>query len=165
MKKVRVLFVCLGNICRSPTAEGVFRHKVKQAGLADKIEMDSAGTAAYHLGNPPDSRSQRAAKKRDIDLADLTARQVSSEDFFNFDYVLAADQQNLAILKNRLAEVSHGEPPPKAKVQLFLDYLGQGRGKEIPDPYYGGAEGFEEVLDLCEQASDQLLDTIRKDIS
>ena len=153
---VRVLFVCMGNICRSPTAEGVFRHLVTNAGLAQHIYIDSAGTHAYHIGNPPDLRSQAAALKRHIDLSSQRARKVCTDDFSNFDYVLAMDNSNL--------EELHVICPADAKTKpnLFLHFSQQSREREVPDPYYGGDHGFEHVLDLIEDASQGLLIAIRK---
>lgn len=149
-KKVSVLFVCLGNICRSPTAQGVFTSLVAQQGLAGQIVADSAGTAAYHLGKPADLRAQRAAVARGYDLSALRARQVSEDDFRQFDYILAMDEANLAELKHMA--------PPDATAQLgrLLDY-GHCREHDVPDPYYGGPGGFEQVLDLVENASRGLL--------
>jgi len=152
---VKVLFVCLGNICRSPTAHGVFRHKVKVAGLADKIEVDSAGTAAWHIGKAPDSRSQKVAAQHGYELSDLRARQVSPEDFERFDYILAMDKSNYADLLS-LCSDKH-----RAKIHLFLDFLDDDVS-EVPDPYYGASKGFEDVLMLVEQASEALLSHIVK---
>ena len=152
---IHVLFVCLGNICRSPTAEGVFRHLVEGHALGDRIAIDSAGTAAYHIGHPPDGRSQAAAKLRGVDLSAQRARQVSTSDFDQFDYVLAMDSENHA---NLLAIC----PPDKAhKVRLMLDYAVDGTDKNVPDPYYGEGDGFETVLDMLEIATRGLLDDIR----
>jgi low molecular weight protein-tyrosine phosphatase len=153
--KVSVLFVCMGNICRSPTAEAVFRARVEEAGLGDLIRIDSAGTHDYHIGEPPDSRMQRAAMNRGYDMSDISGRQVSREDFGRFDYVLAMDRANLAILQRlrpREAESHLG---------LFLEFSGQHEESEVPDPYYGGSEGFERVLDMVEDAADGLLRHIR----
>ena len=156
---IKVLFVCLGNICRSPTAHGVFVQKVRAAGLASRITVDSAGTAAYHIGKAPDSRSQLAAKQGGYDLSELRARQVVKEDFLEFDYVLAMDEQNLQELR-----VLHQSVAGDARCapQLFLAMLqDSGPPSEVPDPYYGGADGFVEVLQLCEDAADALLRHIR----
>ncbi len=151
---IHVLFVCLGNICRSPSAEGVFRHLVESAGLSDSIAVDSAGTAAYHVGQPPDGRSQGAARLRGIDLSGQRARQVKIHDFERFDYILAMDDENFA---NLLAIC----PPNKAgKVHLFMDFA-PGMSKNVPDPYYGQGNGFETVLDMIEVAARGLLDHIR----
>lgn len=151
--KVRVLFVCLGNICRSPTAEGVFRAHVQAQGLVDRFEIDSAGCAAYHVGEPPDARSQRAALSRGIDLSGQRARQVHPADFERFDYVLCADRSNLADLK----ALQHKHGKGDAHVGLFLSFADGADTDEIPDPYYGGSDGFERVLDLCQSASEGLL--------
>ena len=154
--KVKVLFVCMGNICRSPTAHGVFRRMVEEAGLGDRVEIDSAGTHAYHVGEPPDRRSQAAAALRGIEFGDLRARQVSAEDFERFDYILAMDQDNLAHLR-------YAAPPEhRDKVRLFLDYGSSRWSKEVPDPYFGGDKGFEKVLNLVESGARGLLDHIRK---
>jgi protein-tyrosine phosphatase len=152
----RVLFVCMGNICRSPTAEGVFRHAVTSAGLEQRILADSAGTHGYHLGHPPDRRAQLAAARRGYDLANLRARQVTGQDFVEFDYILAMDLDNLSELR-RLAPAQH-----HGKLCLFMDYSIARRGKEVPDPYYGGAQGFELVLDMAEDAAAGLLQHIKK---
>ena len=154
-KKVSVLFVCMGNICRSPTAEGMFRKHVEDAGLSDRIRVESAGTHAYHVGAPPDHRSQAAAARRGVTLGRIRARRVSEADFETFDYIFAMDKDNLGELLE-LAPEQHRE-----KVTLFLDFAGTGRTAEVPDPYYGGASGFELVLDLVEQASERLLQRIR----
>jgi protein-tyrosine phosphatase len=148
---ISVLFVCMGNICRSPTAEGVFRHQVKQAGLAHLVVTDSAGTLDYHVGDPPDPRAQAAAARRGYDLSRLRGRQVTRQDFERFDYLLAMDRNNLAHL-HRLGPQDH-----RAKAQLFLEYATNLDLREVPDPYYGPPAGFERVLDLAENASRGLL--------
>ena len=153
--KVRVLFVCMGNICRSPTAEAVFRHYVENAGLSEHIRIDSAGTHDYHIGEPPDARTHRAAEQRGYDMSGLRGRQVETADFERFDYVLAMDRANLAILQ-RLAQQRGGDP------QLFLEYAKHHKEREVPDPYYGGADGFERVLDMVEDAAEGLLQHIRE---
>ncbi len=151
MKHHKLLFVCLGNICRSPMAEGVFAYVAAQAGHADRFTLDSAGTAAWHTGNPPDPRGQTAAAARDIDLSGLRARQVREKDFTEFDLILAMDEANFTELS---ALATEGKAH---KVRLFLDDA-PGLGlSEVPDPYYGGDEGFEEVLDLIETGSKALL--------
>ncbi|TWC39000.1 protein tyrosine phosphatase [Pseudomonas sp. SJZ079] len=147
---MRVLFVCLGNICRSPTAEGVLRHKLREAGLADRIEVDSAGTGDWHVGKAPDVRTRQAAQQRGYDLATLRGRQVSMSDFARFDLILAMDNSNLS----HLLSLRPGNS--SAELDLFLRRY-QLAVDEVPDPYYGGEQGFERVLDLIEQASDALL--------
>lgn len=151
----KVLFVCLGNICRSPTAEAVFRHMVKEAGLEDRVAIDSAGTAAYHIGKQPDPRTQAAARERGIEMSDLKARQAIASDFHEFDYILAMDAENLSNLELIKPEVG------KAKLQLFLEEYGSMGRAEVPDPYYGGSDGFELVLDLLEDGCQQFLDALK----
>jgi protein-tyrosine phosphatase len=155
-KKIRILFVCMGNICRSPTADAVFRHHVKNAGVDHLIEVDSAGTHAYHIGNPPDERSQRTALKRGYKMDDLRARAVESDDFDEFDYILAMDKENLQLLLQRSPRHHHG------KIHLFMKY-GESYedDTEVPDPYFGGQQGFELVLDMVEEASQGLLAHLR----
>jgi len=148
----------MGNICRSPTAEGVFKSVVEKAGLADKVTSDSAGTGDYHIGEAPDPRAQSAALGRGYDLSPLCARQVNPRDFGEFDYVLAMDETNLRQLK-RLCPPEH-----TGKVKLFMEFAGEGTAREVPDPYYGGAQGFERVLDMVEQASKGLLEHLRERI-
>lgn len=153
--KTSVLFVCMGNICRSPTAEAVFRKQVEQAGLLDQIEIDSAGTHAYHIGNPPDKRSSLVAAERGYRMDVLRARQVNATDIERFDFVLAMDEDNLSILK-QLAPAHLREKP-----HLFMSYAPHYGLSEVPDPYYGGAKGFEQVLDMVEAACTGLLQTIK----
>jgi len=152
----RILFVCLGNICRSATAEGVFRHLLEQEAPQLRVEIDSAGTADYHIGDPPDLRSQRAASRRGIDLSGLRARQVTLDDFANFDLILAMDRRNLRELQAMRPEGAH------ARLRLFLEYAPDMGRLEMPDPYYRDADGFEEVLDLCIAASRGLLAALQK---
>lgn len=159
MKPVKILFVCMGNICRSPTAEGVFKHHVEQAGLAELVHSDSAGTHDYHIGEAPDPRAQSAALTRGYDLSPLCARQVSRRDFAEFDYVLAMDEVNLRALR-RLCPAEHA-----GKVRLFLEFARNARVKEVPDPYYGDAGGFEQVLDLVEDASCGLIEHLRQQLA
>jgi len=146
----------MGNICRSPTADAVFRHHVKNAGVDHLIEVDSAGTHAYHIGNPPDERSQRTALKRGYKMDDLRARAVESDDFDEFDYILAMDKENLQLLLQRSPRHHHG------KIHLFMKY-GESYedDTEVPDPYFGGQQGFELVLDMVEEASQGLLAHLR----
>jgi protein-tyrosine phosphatase len=151
----RILFVCMGNICRSPTAEGAFKHLLTKRAPDFAILSDSAGTHAYHVGEPPDYRAQRAANKRDIDLSKLKARRVSPADFEAFDLILAMDEYNVESLREM------GPPEYHDRIQLFLDYAPQLDQNEVPDPYYGGANGFELVLDLVEMASIGLLESLR----
>ncbi len=154
--RVRVLFCCMGNICRSPTAEAVFRRYVEQAGLAEHILIDSAGTHDYHIGDAPDARTQRAAMRRGYDMSNLRGRQVEAEDFNRFDYVLAMDEANLSILKHlRPRDV-------QSHLGLFLEYAEHHREREVPDPYYGGTDGFECVLDMVEDAANGLLQHVRQ---
>ncbi|WP_142850562.1 low molecular weight protein-tyrosine-phosphatase [Telmatospirillum sp. J64-1] len=154
---VKVLFVCTGNICRSPTAEGVFRHLVAQAGLSGRIAADSAATHDYHIGAPPDPRTCRAALERGVDLRDLRARQVSADDFLEFDMVLAMDEGHHRLL-SRLCP-----PGFENRLAMFMDFAPHLGVSEVPDPYYGGPDGFETVLDLVEAASRGLLDHIRRE--
>ena len=153
-QNISVLFVCMGNICRSPTAEGVFRRVVEEAELAHLIEVDSAGTHAYHVGEPPDRRAREAAGRRGYSLEELRARKVQGVDFERFDYVLAMDRLNLHMLADQAGD------DYRDRVQLFLEF-GNAAEQEVPDPYYGGAAGFELVLDLVEEASRGLLESIR----
>ena len=151
-----ILFVCMGNICRSPTAEGVFRKLVSDAGRESEFEIDSAGTHAYHIGERPDERASAAALKRGVDLSTQKARRVSADDFHAFDYVIAMDSSNYEDLASK-CPAEH-----EAKLRLFLEYAEDLEATEVPDPYYGGATGFERVLDLIEKASAGLLAEIRK---
>ncbi|MBT3358291.1 MAG: low molecular weight phosphotyrosine protein phosphatase [Rhodospirillales bacterium] len=153
---VKVVFVCLGNICRSPTAEGVFRALVKSEGLDGKIACDSAGTGAWHVGEAPDKRMSATARKRGVDLSDLRARQAVSADFERFDYVIAMDQDN----KANLSKIC--PPGMESKLFRFLEFTPQSGRREVPDPYYGGPDGFELVVDLIEEASRGLLADIRE---
>ncbi len=154
-KIVNVLFVCMGNICRSPTAEGVFRNLVFKQNYSDTILTDSAGTHAYHIGESPDRRAQTTALSRGIDLSDLRARKAIKEDFGNFDYILAMDNDNYQILKT-LCPSNHID-----KLKLFLDFTSDYDDSEVPDPYYGGPQGFDYVFDLVQSASNGLLDDIK----
>ena len=155
--KVRVCFVCLGNICRSPTAEGVFRHLVREAGLDHRVEIDSAGTAAYHAGESPDPRSTAAAARRGVVL-EGAARKFVAGDFRRFDYVVAMDRKNRDDLR-RLAP----DADARARITLLRDHdPASPPESDVPDPYYGGARGFEEVLDLCERACRALLASLRE---
>lgn len=151
---VRVLFVCMGNICRSPTAEGVFASLVDRNGLASSVSFDSAGTHAYHIGERPDPRAQEAARRRGIDIGRQAARRVEDKDFERFDYIVAMDRDNLTVLESRCPQ-SH-----RHKLALMLQYAPHLEIDEVPDPYYGGPQGFERVLDLIEAAAEGLLQEI-----
>ncbi|MDT8311547.1 MAG: low molecular weight protein-tyrosine-phosphatase [Methylophaga sp.] len=148
MSRIKVLFVCMGNICRSPTAEGVFRYLLKQHNSLQHFEVDSAGTHAYHVGEPPDERAQQTARLRGIDLSFIRGRKFANRDFEYFDHILAMDTNNLQILQQACpAEHQH-------KVQLFLDFAPQHAEQDVPDPYYGGSQGFEHVFDLVTDAAE-----------
>ena len=151
-----VLFVCLGNICRSPTAEGVFRHYVEAEGLAEHFFIDSAGTGSWHIGHAPDARMTRAAAKAGYRLAGA-ARKVVASDFERFQHILAMDQENLRDLKAAVPSDAH------ARVRLFRDYDPSGSGRDVPDPYYGGDEGFREVVTIVERTAAALLEALRPD--
>ncbi|MBT8765210.1 low molecular weight protein-tyrosine-phosphatase [Metapseudomonas boanensis] len=150
---MKVLFVCLGNICRSPTAEGVLRHKLWEAGLIEQVQVDSAGTGDWHVGKAPDARTRVAAQRRGYDLSQLRARQVEAADFGRFDLILAMDKSNLANLQRLRSGAGAELDLLLQRYELALD--------EVPDPYYGGEDGFETVLDLIEQACDALIDEIK----
>lgn len=154
--RVRVLFVCMGNICRSPTAQGVFTKLVMDEGLSHLIEIDSAGTHAYHIGEPPDPRARQTAQRRGIDLSRQRARRAIAEDFEAFDYVLAMDEAN----HRALSELC--PPGFETRLSLFMDYAPHREQREVPDPYYGGTNGFERVFDMVEEAARGLLAAIRE---
>lgn len=155
--KLKVLFVCLGNICRSPLAEGVFRHQVVKAGLADRFVIDSAGTSAYHIGDPPDERTSAVAHARGIKLSSK-ARQIARADFREFDYIIVMDRSNHAHVM-KLAAVT----PPKGQVHLLREFDAEARGDDdVPDPYYGGPRGFEDVHDIVERSCAALLQHLRQ---
>ena len=152
---ISILFVCMGNICRSPTAEGVFRDLVRREGPDLAVEIDSAGTHGYHIGAAPDPRAQAAARRRGIDLSGLRARRLVPHDFERFDYVLVMDERNLA---DAAAIAPRAYP---ATLRRFMEYAPQAGVDDVPDPYYGDASGFEQVLDLSEAASRGLLESLR----
>ncbi len=151
---VRVLFVCLGNICRSPLAQGVFENVLRREGLEGEVEVDSAGTGSWHVGEPPDERALSAASCRGVDISSQRARRITPEDCPNFDYILTMDEENY----HTVAALCRGS----AVVRPFLDFATNSSEREVPDPYYGGPEGFDHVLDLVEEASEGLLKDIRE---
>lgn len=153
---VHVLFVCLGNICRSPTAHGLFQNKVDQAGLSDHVSVDSAGTGGWHVGNAPDERAQSTARERGYDISHLKARQVVLSDFDKFDFILAMDKDNL----NHLLTLKPKNY--KGTVGLFLDVIDANKNQEVPDPYYGGQAQFDLAIQLIDDASEALLQKIRQ---
>jgi protein-tyrosine phosphatase len=156
--QVCVLLVCTGNICRSPTAEGVMRERVRARGLDDRVRIASAGTHDYHVGEAPDPRSVSHAADRGYDLSALRASQVSPDDFRCYDYILAMDRGHLRILKSMAPREA------RARLGLFLDASARWTGEDVPDPYYGGAEGFRQVLDMVEEASEGWLDRIEGEL-
>jgi protein-tyrosine phosphatase len=155
-KRVKVLFVCMGNICRSPTAHGVFRHLVQESGLVARIEIDSAGTHGYHMDEPPDQRAMETALARGVDIRDLRARRAEPEDFLRYDLILAMDQDNYHSL-SRICP-----PGMERKIHLLLDFAPELKRREVPDPYYGGQRGFDQVFDMVEAAARGLLDHISR---
>lgn len=158
--QISVLFVCLGNICRSPTAEGVFRKKVADAGLTEQIFIDSAGTSAYHVGEPADQRSSQVAKEFGYDLSAIRSRKLVAEDGEKFDLIIAMDKANLNDMESLISSAYHD------KLKLFLaDYGSDNSTDEVPDPYYGGSQGFVNVVRLIEDASDALLAELEPQIS
>lgn len=156
MVMTKILFVCMGNVCRSPIAEGVFRKMVRDAGLEDIVQIASAGTHAYHVGEPPDVRGQQAARKRGYELTDLRARQITQSDFHEYDLILAMDWENLSLLQQQCPRQQ------KHKLHLLMRYAGEFDAATVPDPYYGGPEGFGTVLDYVEDACQGLLEVVRK---
>jgi protein-tyrosine phosphatase len=154
-----VLMVCMGNICRSPTAEGVFRHQVREAGLEDRIRIDSAGTHDYHVGSPPDRRSTHHASLRGYDLSEQRARHVGRRDFETFDLILAMDWENLELLEERCP------PEHRHKLRRLMEFAPAGLSDVVADPYYGGKDGFETVLDHVEAACAGLLAHVRQSLT
>jgi low molecular weight protein-tyrosine phosphatase len=157
-ERLAVLVVCTGNICRSPTGEGVLRHLVDKRGLADRIEVASAGTHDYHVGECPDARSIRHARKRGYDLSPLRASQVTREDFERYDYILAMDRGHLRILRNMAPKDA------KARLGMFLEASARWKGEDVPDPYYGGVEHFERVLDMVEEAAERWVERFEAEL-
>jgi protein-tyrosine phosphatase len=154
---VKVLFVCLGNICRSPLAEGIFKHRIRAAGLEHKIFVDSAGTSGWHIGDAPDPRSIDIARKNGIEL-DSFGRKAVSEDFQNFDYIIAMDGDNYADLKRLAGRVGNDA----AKLFLMRDFDDTGKGEDVPDPYYGGVDGFKDVFEMLDRSCKNLLEEIKE---
>jgi protein-tyrosine phosphatase len=154
-KTTAILFVCMGNICRSPTAEGVFRGKAEAAGLHDQLQIDSAGTHAYHIAEAPDLRSQEYALKRGYDLSEQRARQVTKHDFEKFDLIIAMDKDNLHNLQKRCPEQY------QHKLKLMMSYASHSPSDVVPDPYYGDGRGFDTVLDYLEDAADGLMSALQ----
>ena len=156
MNRIRVLFVCMGNICRSPTAHGVFEALLEREGMGELIDVDSAGTHAYHVGEPPDRRAQETAVRRGFDLSPQRARRAQRADFHEFDYLVAMDQDNFHGLMSICPEGM------EEKIHMLMDYAPAFRTREVPDPYYGGAAGFERVFDMVEAAADGLLGELKR---
>ncbi len=156
-RRVRILFVCLGNICRSPVAEGVFRHKVKEAGLEAHFEIASAGTGDWHVGKPPDARMCAAVKRRAVDISGQRARQVTEADFAAYDHILVMDRSNLENARKLDPAGTYAE-----RIALFREFDPEPGDLQVPDPYYGGPEGFEHVLDIVFRTSDALLQHLRQ---
>jgi protein-tyrosine phosphatase len=152
----RVLFVCMGNICRSPMAQGIFRQMVRQAGLEDVVKVASAGTHAFHAGEAPDSRAQALVARRGIDISDLRASRIEDADFDQFDMILAMDWDNLSLLQQMAPKRAHH------KLQLLMRFASEHETATIPDPYYGNAQGFEQVLDYIEDACNGLLEVAKR---
>jgi protein-tyrosine phosphatase len=151
---MRILFVCMGNICRSPSAEGVFKHVLAKRAPQLQVDIDSAGTHDYHVGEAPDVRAVAAARRRGIDISSLRARRVATEDFERFDLILAMDEDNLRELQGRV-QAAHRD-----RIRLMMEYAPAVGRRDVPDPYYGGEQGFEDVLDLLEEAADGLIDKL-----
>jgi len=157
--KTKVLFVCMGNICRSPSAEAIFRSLIKDANVEHSIEVASAGTHAYHTGESPDPRAQAVAKKRGYDMSGITSRQVTADDYIDYDYILAMDWDTQTLLQQQSPKIH------KHKVQLAMRYAGDSEEAVVPDPYYGGPEGFTKVFDLLEDACGGLMDILKKRVT
>lgn len=158
MRKLSVLIVCTGNICRSPTAEGVLRHLAARRGLADRVVVRSAGTHDYHVGECPDARTLKHASRRGYDLSAQRAMQVAREHFHEYDYILAMDRGHLRELRAIAPQAA------RARLGMFLEASARWKGEDVPDPYYGGAEGFEQVLDMVEEAAGRWLDLIEAEL-
>ena len=156
---IKILFVCMGNICRSPTAEGVFRQMLKRQLLDGRVEVDSAGTHSYHVGEAPDPRTQRAAASRGYDLSDIRARKVAPQDLEYFDLILAMDHNNLEVLKRLCPPETHN------RIKLFMSYARSFDDDEVPDPYYGLGHGFDLVIDMIEDAAQGVIDAVKQQIT
>jgi protein-tyrosine phosphatase len=154
-RRTSVLFVCLGNICRSPLAEGIFQHLVRQAGLDDRFEIDSAGTGSWHVGERPDARAQMVATRHGVPL-ESRGRQITDEDLLRYDWVIAMDRENLRALERMASAVGSN-----AEIHLLREFDPDGEGDEVPDPYYGGASGFETVYEMVYRSCEGLLDRLR----
>lgn len=159
MLKTKILFVCMGNICRSPSAEGILRTMLKNANIDHLVEVASAGTHAYHVGEAPDARALTVAKKRGFDMGGITSRQVNQDDFMDYDYILAMDWDTQGLLQQQAPKIH------KHKIQLAMRYAGDSEEAVVPDPYYGGPEGFTKVFDLLEDACSGLLDVVKKRVT
>ncbi len=159
MLKTKVLFVCMGNICRSPSAEGIFRSMLKDANIDHLVETSSAGTHAYHVGETPDPRALAVAKKRGYDMTGITSRQVTPDDFIDYDYILAMDWDTQGLLQQQAPKIH------KHKIQLAMRYAGDSEEAIVPDPYYGGPEGFTKAFDLLEDACSGLMDMLKKRVT
>ncbi|SPB17081.1 phosphotyrosine protein phosphatase [Caballeronia novacaledonica] len=159
MNSIAICFVCLGNICRSPSAEAVMRHLVERAKLADRIVIDSAGTGDWHIGEPPDERAQKAAKKRGYDLSKLRGRQIAAADFARFDLFIVMDDANATALTTVCP------PGHRDKIRLLMEFAANDDSRVVVDPYFGGDEGFEKVLDQCEDACEGLLKALRAQLT
>jgi protein-tyrosine phosphatase len=155
VKPYRILFVCMGNICRSPAAEGTFRHLLAQEDLKDRIECESAGTIDFHAGSPPDARMRSAARDRGITMGGA-ARQIAITDFATFDLILCMDEENLEHVEQLAGDQKH-----RARIRLFCEFVADSDAREVPDPYYGGADGFDAVMDLLEDGCANLLEYVR----
>lgn len=156
---MRVLLVCMGNICRSPMAHGAVRKRLAEVGLANRVQLDSAGTHGYHAGAPPDERAQLAARRRGIDISDLRARSIVPDDFSSFDLILAMDDENIEALLASAGRAHHH------KIRLFMEYATGAPGRIVPDPYYGGTIGFERVLDMVEEAAEGLMERLQEQLA
>jgi low molecular weight protein-tyrosine phosphatase len=156
--RLSILVVCTGNICRSPTGEGVLRHLARRRGLEERLRIASAGTHDYHVGESPDPRTVKHARQRGYDLSAQRAQQVTREHFDEYDYILAMDRTHLRLLRGMVP------PGARARLGLFLEASARWKGEDVPDPYYGGVEGFERVLDMVEEAAERWLDRIEAEL-